>query len=139
MSVALAILFERLKTSKAILSGRLRLLVLLSVIISIGSYYYINRPGKFSINGDEYSVSKQLGLQIKNTSTNDAVIFTIGEAEIHPQIIFYAQRNIKEVSTREEALNFLIFRQIKQGFIYYSSNRNNPQFDKIEEISLDNE
>jgi hypothetical protein len=138
LSVAIAILFERLRKSNTIPVRRLQILVLLSILLSISSYYYINRPGKFSIKGDEYSVSKQLGLEIKNTSTNDAVIFAIGEAEIHPQIIFYAQRNIKEVSTKEEAFAYLISRQIKRGFIYYSSDRNNTQFDKIEEISLDN-
>ena len=125
--------------NKSMSVGKLKGLVLMSVIISVISYYYINKPGKFALNGDEYSSSKQLGLEIKNTSDNDAVIFTFGNIEIDPQLIYYAQRNIKEVTTKEEALDFLKSRQIKRGFIYYSSVRNNSQFDKIEEIRLDSE
>ena len=136
LSVTIALFFDKLKRIKAITFGRLRLLVLLAIVISLSSYYYINRPGKFSFKGDVYSISKQLGLEIRNTSTNEAVIFTLGNAEIDPQLIYYAQRNIKGITTKEEAFNFLRFRHIKHGFIYYSSNAKNPLFDKIEEISL---
>ncbi|HET7119452.1 MAG TPA: hypothetical protein VFI29_23350 [Hanamia sp.] len=139
LSVAIALFFDKLNRNKSIPVDKLKLLVLLSVIISVISYYYINRPGRISLRGDEYSLSKQLGLEIKNTSTNDAVIFTLGNAEIDPQLIFYAQRNIKEITTKEEAFDFLKTRKIKRGFIYYSSNAKSPKFDKIEEIGLENE
>ena len=138
LSVAIALLYDKLNRNKSIPAGKLKLLVLLSIIISVASYYYINRPGRISLRGDEYSVSKQLGLEIKNTSANDAVIFTLGNAEIDPQLIYYAQRNIKEITTKEEAFDFLKIRKIKCGFIYYSSNAKSTLFDKIEEINLEN-
>lgn len=139
LSVAIALFFDKLHRNKSIPVKRLQLLLLLSIIISVISYYYINKPGKFSLRGDEYSISEQLGLAIKNTSTNDAVIFTIGNAGIDPQLIYYAQRNIKEVTTKQEAFNFLKIRNIKRGFIYYSSNAKSSLFDKIEEINIEDE
>lgn len=139
LSVAIALLFEKLTRSKSVRVRSLQILVLLSLILSVISYYYINRPGRLSLNGDDYSISKQRGLEIKNTSTNDAVIFTFVSAGIDPQLIYYAQRNIKEISTKEQAFDFLKSRNIKRGFIYYTSNTKSPMFDKIEEISLGNE
>lgn len=136
LSVAIALLFDKLNRGKAIQTSTLWLLISLSIIISVASYYYINRPGKLSIKGDEYRISQQLGLEIKNTSTHDAVIFTIGNAEIDPQLMYYAQRNIKEITAKEEAFEFLRSRNIEHGFIYYSSNPRSSMFDKIEEIRL---
>ncbi|MEO6870554.1 MAG: hypothetical protein ABI168_12965 [Ginsengibacter sp.] len=139
LSVAIALLFDKLIRSKSLQVSGLQILFFVSIIISLISYYYINRPGEISLMGDEYSISKQRGLEIKNTSTNDAVIFTFVSAGIDPQLIYYAQRNIKEISTKEQAFDFLKSRNIKRGFIYYISNAKSPRFDKIEEISLDNE
>ena len=136
LSVAIALLYDKLNRTQAIPVSRLQLMILLSVVISVASYYYINRPGKFSLKGDEYSISKQLGLEIRNTAANDAVIFTIGNANINPQLMYYAERNIKEINTKEEAVNFLRIRNIKRGFIYYSSNAENPLFEEIEVINL---
>lgn len=117
---------------------RLRLLLFLSIVFSVVIYYYINRPGKFSLKGDEYSISKHLGLQIKNIASYDAVVFAIGTAEIDPQLMYYAERNIKKIKTKNEAVDFLKIRNIKHGFIYYSSNANRSSFDKIEQINLTN-
>jgi hypothetical protein len=138
LSVAIALAFEKLIKNKVFPIERLRLLLFLSIVLSVTIYYYINRPGKFSLKNDEYSISKQLGLQIKNTASYDAVIFTIGTAEIDPQLMYYAERNIKEIKNRKEAFDFLKIRNITHGFIYYSSNAKRSSFDKIEEINLTN-
>lgn len=139
LSVAIALAFERVRKNKLLSNTTLRLLLFLSIFSSVVIYYYINRPGKFSLKGDEYSVSKQLGLEIKNTASYDAVVFTIGTAEMDPQLMYYAERNIKEIKTKKEAFDFLKIRNIKHGFIYYSSNAKHSSFDKIEQITLKNE
>jgi hypothetical protein len=138
LSVAIALAFEKVRKNKVFPIERLRLLLFLSIVLSVATYYYINRPGKFSFKGDEYGISKQLGLKIKNTAPFDAVVFTIGAAEIDPQLMYYAERNIKEIKTKNEAFDFLKIRNIKHGIIYYSSNAKHSFFDKIEEINLTN-
>lgn len=138
LSVTLALLLDKLRNHHIISFVRLQLLILLSIVISVISYYYINKPGKFSFKGDEYDISKKLGLEIKTTSNHDAVVFSLGKVNIDPQLIYYAERNIKEIKTKEEAIAFLKTRNIKYGYIYYSSNSQNTGFDKIEEIDLSN-
>ncbi|HEY8658730.1 MAG TPA: hypothetical protein VIL78_06820 [Hanamia sp.] len=138
LSVTIALFMDKLRKNKIISFGRLQLLILLSIIISVISYYYINKPGKFSFKGDEYDISKQLGLEIKTTSSHDAIVFALGKVYIDPQLMYYAERNIKEIKTKEEAIEFLKIRNIKHGYIYYSSNPKNTIFDKIEKINLTN-
>lgn len=138
LSVTLALLFGKLRELQLMNPKKLWWSVGFCTIVSIGSYYYINRPGPYSLKGDSYNLSQNLGKEIKNTSTFDAVVFAIGNAVIDPQLMYYAKRNIKEVNNKEEAIQFLRSRNLSRGIIYYSSNPRKSTFDKIEKVNLEN-
>lgn len=136
LSVALALLFQHVSGRHLISRAMRNTLIASYLLVSIGIYYFINRPGKLSMKGDDYSLSKQLGLEIKNTANDSAVVFSDGNALIDPQLMYYARRNIKEVASRQEALDFLRTCHLKEGIIYYSSNPEKTSFDRIETIYL---
>ncbi len=75
-------------------------------MLCIAQYYYINRPGEYSLRGDRYADFWDIGKSIANQSSNDEVIFAIG-LKPSPEVIFYAGRNIKQVRDEKEAKDFL--------------------------------
>lgn len=61
-------------------------------ISSIATYYYINRPGQFAQNGDQYSYLQTLGKDISQTVTNDEIL-VIKDLVMMPQLMYYTKRN----------------------------------------------
>jgi hypothetical protein len=72
---------------------KIRLVVVSCLLFSsIATYYYINRPGKFAQNGDQYSYLQTLGKDISQTVANDEIL-VIKDLVMMPQLIYYTKRN----------------------------------------------
>ncbi|MBS1658851.1 MAG: hypothetical protein JST18_12255 [Bacteroidetes bacterium] len=85
-------------------------------IAGIAIYYYINRPGEVSFSGDRYDAEQKIGLFIREHAKQDEVVFLQG-ADVSPQIVYYAHRNIKEVRSEADAKNFLLLHPADRGII----------------------
>jgi hypothetical protein len=90
-------------------------------------YFFINRPGENSLNGDRYATEMNIGKFINEHTDTNEVVFA-KDFEVSPQIVFYAHRNIKEVNSEKQAVNFLNSHPIKQGVIF--------QMDSSRELSM---
>ena len=118
LAVLIAILFDKLKTAKTLTYSQLTLGIGFVVLSSISLYYYINRPGEYSLSGDRYDHSQVLGKEIHENALDDHVIFIQGELSVDPQLIYYAKRNIQKVSSKEDAQEFLKEHPCKKGQIF---------------------
>jgi hypothetical protein len=134
LSVLVAILYDKLKYANTLTIFKLRLGIGIVLVFSLASYYYVNRPGSYSLYGDYYASSMDLAAQISKTSEAEEVIFVIGERSIDPQIIYYAHRNILKVKDEEEALSFLEKHQLNSGIIYYYAGNSSAEFSEIQRI-----
>ena len=76
------------------------------MLASVCQYYYINRPGERSQNGDRYAEMRDIGKAIAVQSSKEEVVFLKG-MKPSPEIVFYAGRNIKQVENEIEAVGFL--------------------------------
>jgi len=102
----------------------------LTVIIAcVIQYYYINRPGKYSLNGDRYADFQDIGKSIARQSSNEEVIFLKGRKP-SPEIILYAGRNILRIHDETEAVNFLQERGLKRGLIFHVTDGNRAVVEK---------
>ena len=91
--------------------------ILLALCVS--QYYYINRPGDFSQNGDLYSNYKDIGDFMRKNSTEKDVLFTINLNEKPaPQIIYYAKRNFYQKNSMKEVREIINNRSIKSAKIF---------------------
>jgi hypothetical protein len=98
------------------------------VSFSIFQYYIINRPGKISQRGENYSVFKNIGTFIHNNAQKDEVIFIQNLPDLpNPQVVFYSKRNFYSVNSKSEMKEIIISNQIKKVF-----------FVKIKDYSISN-
>jgi len=93
-------------------------------ILCLCQYYYINRPGEFSIKGDRYADFQDIGKSVAAQSSRDETIFLIG-LKPSPEIIFYAGRNIKQVKDKMEAMDFLKKNDKAKGVVFDAINGTN--------------
>ena len=79
----------------------------------------MNRP---AVEGSEkfgiYNEAKAIGEKIKAESKPTEVIFS-DVKEMSPQIVFYAQRNIRYASSPADAVQFLNARKSLQGRMFF--------------------
>lgn len=87
--------------------------------LSIGQYYYINRPGEVSWKGDRYDEEMLIGRAIAANSAADEVAF-VKDIELTPQILYYAQRNVMPVNHRAEAYNFVRAHPLGKGVLIWN-------------------
>ncbi|MFI5135159.1 MAG: hypothetical protein ACHQD9_04860, partial [Chitinophagales bacterium] len=92
------------------------LLALGICVAGIIMYFFINRPGDFSVENDRYDDEMKIGHSIATHATNDEVVFSHG-IEVTPQIIFYAHRNIMKITSDSEAIHFLNDHALQKGII----------------------
>lgn len=69
-------------------------------IITMAQYFYINRPGKTSQNGDQYALYKNLGERLKTEVQPDEMIFMNSQS---PILNYYAKRFTFKAHNLEEA------------------------------------
>ena len=110
-----------------------QLKMILTVIICITGlilYFYVNRPGNYSLNGDLYATEMDIGKFINEHIDPNEVVFA-EKFEISPQIVFYAHRNIKEVGSADEAMKFLSNHPIKQGVLFQVDSSGAIKFERL--------
>lgn len=107
-----------------LLSNRLvNSIVIASVVVSVGLYYMINLPGERSWKGDLYAEQQTIGLTISQNSAKDEVVYLV-KYPVHPQVVYYSQRNIIGTSSFEKARK--LFRDsddTKAVFFIYHGNQ----------------
>ena len=118
LSVLVAILYDKLRQSEALSKFQANLGIAVVMVLSIGIYFYINLPGSTSVKRYEYAHDQKLGLEVKNTIAIDEVAFWQGAVSLTPQVVIYAERNIKEITSPEDAIEFLNEHNLKKGRIY---------------------
>lgn len=90
---------------------------------SIMMYYFINRPGKISQSGEPYASFQVKGKFIADHAENNEVIFLQKIAD-DPQLVFYAQRNLRTIETEDEAVDFLKKHHQQNGIIFCCADGN---------------
>jgi hypothetical protein len=110
-SVLLGILYDKVKKSGAVPIRAMQAGLVVTVLIFIGQYYLMNYK-------QNIHQARVLGHYITQNSTKEDVIF-LSEEAIEPQLVFYAQRNIRYAKTPAEASAFLKERGLRQGIIFY--------------------
>lgn len=117
-------LVEGLLTGQAGFGFRLRndggsraLLVTVFICLAgIAIYYYINRPGPISFSGNRYDAEQRIGEFISAHAKSDEVVFLKG-ADVSPQMVYHAHRNVREVSSEEDAQYFLSRHPASRGIL----------------------
>lgn len=117
LSVLIGILYDKLKKGKTLSNLQLNSGIAFVVIFSVASYYYINRPGEYSMNGDYYAESKELGEDLAKVVQDHQVVFVEAAISIDPQMIYYAKRNILKVQSALEAKEFLVTHSLQEGIL----------------------
>lgn len=117
ISVSTVLILDVWIAQQIIKPGTATIAVVVGILVSVGSYYYINRPGSVSLNGERYAVQKELGERIGKEANTNEVVFIQGLLP-EPQVIIYAKRNIKVVENREEAIHFLNTHGREKGVLF---------------------
>lgn len=79
---------------------------LIFFIVSISQYYYINRIGQISLNGDRYDYTEMTGKIIQKNAYESEVVF-VDDSKMRPQISYYAKRTILNANSLEQAKEVL--------------------------------
>jgi len=131
ISFLIAILFSKLKgIAKHNSLVSLILIFILASSLSFSIFVYriycsgSKNPGRYY----------EIGEAIKNNISREEVVFTISDIWIIPQVIYYSGRNIQIVSNSVEAKDFLRYRVINSGKIFYINS--DYRVFKIEKVFL---
>lgn len=100
------------------------------LLLNIGQFYFINRPGEISQNGDRYDIPMKEGLFIQQHTAPNEVAFAMNYKPL-PETIWYARINIKTISSEEEAQTFLASRNLQQGIVFYKDEKERLTFFRI--------
>ncbi len=86
------------------------------------TYYYINKPGIKSRNGDLYNEFKNIGTFIKQNVKSKEVIFTNLAENNLQAVMYYAKRNIRNFTSFDELKNHIFMHKIKNA-IYITNDK----------------
>lgn len=116
-SVLIGILYDKVKKTGAVPVKHLQLSIIVSVVVMIATFYAMNyRPAEANLYRDSAENIIMPALQ------EGEVAFMLNH-QPDPQLVFYAQRNIKAVNSEKEAVQFLQKRGFKKGVLFsWSSN-----------------
>jgi hypothetical protein len=132
-SVVLGMLYDKVKKSGAISLTRMRWGLVAALVLLVVQYQLMNMPDVFKLTRYE---QQDYGMDVQRLTNKNEVIFS--SAKIEPQGIFYAQRNIRYASDREEALKFLKQTNQKNGVIVSFYNRKEiGKAEIVDRISID--
>lgn len=92
-------------------------------------YFYVNRPGQYSIKGDAYSSFQLMANEISRESVDDEVVFISGQFP-EPQLIYYAERNLCFVAETEDILQQMKNYQTTRG-VLFQINKESQQIDRV--------
>lgn len=119
-SVLSGIFYDKIKKSGAISNQRLNFVFGISLLLLMLHFTVSNMPGSSNFRGERYDKDKLKGEYIALQSKADEVVFMLEKPE--PQLLFYAQRNIKVVKDSIQAVHFLQQRKMVSGRIFYLKN-----------------
>ncbi len=134
-SVLSGIIYDKIKKSGNVSPQKLNTIYLFLIGLMLVQYTAFNLPGDKSIKGFSYDTYQKAGAFIATNSSTDEVLFMYDEPT--PEIVLYAHRNIKHISTEAEAFSFLKFRNLKKGVIFEGKIENNFQSFKTKKIILE--
>jgi hypothetical protein len=97
------------------------------MLLNIVLYYCINLPGKNSIKGVQYDREQKISLQLKNMVQANEHIFCYGGTYNTAAIIYYAQRNIKFLSSKSDFEQYIATSKSKAMVLIDISNFNSIQ------------
>jgi hypothetical protein len=115
-SVLCGIFYDKIKKSGAVSHQRLNLIFGLSLLLLMIHFTVSNMPGSKNFRGERYDVDMLKGEYIAQQAKADEVVFMLEKPE--PQLLFYAQRNIKVVKDTDQAMVFLQQRKMANGRIF---------------------
>ncbi len=115
-SVLLGILYDKVKKSGAMPITKMRVGVTLLILVLIAQYYVINYR-------EDVHFAKTVGTEYipKNSTANDVIFWTTNTVD--PQLVFYAQRNIRYAADEKEARAFLQQRHLTSGVLFNVTDR----------------
>lgn len=127
-SVLLGILYDKVKKTGAISIRKMQIGLTIIVVALVAQYYVMNFR-----TGQDIQFAKTAGQDIiaKNSTKNDVIFWP--NNEIEPQMVFYAQRNIRYAKTAADAQTFLKERNLQQGIMFYIT----PGQFSTEKITID--
>jgi hypothetical protein len=115
-SVLLGILYDKVKKSGVISMRRIQAGLVVVVLLMVAEFYAMNPPG-FLQNSTLPASQKGFGERIRKEVGKEEVCFLLND-QAEPQLVYYAQRNIRRVESKEEAIRFLQGRGIPSGIIF---------------------
>ena len=105
----------------------------LFLLLNVGQFYFVNRPGAISQSGERYEIAMNEGLFIKQHTTADEIVFALNYKP-SPEAIWYAHVNIKSVSSEAEAQAFLAARVHSKGIVFFRNENGKLDFFRIENL-----
>jgi hypothetical protein len=107
-SVLIGILYDKIKKSGVIPLRKMQVGLVITIFLMAGQYELMN----YKYDAEPYLN----GTDIRRNTGKDEILFSYN-ANMQPQLIFYAGRNIKSISSKEEAVTFLKSRGFTKGEI----------------------
>ena len=112
----------------------IKIIFSIALVANIILFYLINSPGKISLTGDNYDVFLQEGKFIHENASNDEVVFLNGILD-EPQLVWYAQRNLRTIRSTDEAYNFLKQHNLPKGIIFTFDRKQNIRVEQHIELT----
>lgn len=104
--------------------------LLAMILLCIAQYYYINRPGEISQNGDRYDYMQTLGENIRSNAAANEVIFLKGYKP-DPQVMYYARRNMLRAADPLEVRTILEKRGTERGVLFTIENYEIKRIERV--------
>jgi hypothetical protein len=101
------------------------------LLLNVGQFYFVNRPGAISQSGERYDIAMNEGLFIKQHTEADEIVFALNY-KLSPEAIWYAHVNIKSVSSEAAAQTFLEARNHSKGIMFFKNEKGELDFFRIE-------
>ena len=89
--------------------------IFLLVISCLAQYYYVNRIGQYSQNGDRYDKYQTIATAIRAQTTTDETIYIADRTYYTAELEFYLQRNLNTAHNLAEAQERLTTRSQTKG------------------------
>jgi hypothetical protein len=120
-SVLLGVFYDKMKRAGNLPVKTLNAIVIVGAILLMVQYTVTNMPGEKSVRGLEYATAQETGVKIATEAKPDEVVFVIGK-EANPQVIYYAERNMRYAKSKEDAIAFLKHYGQTKGVLFNMSN-----------------
>lgn len=115
ISIVVGILYYRLQSFYK--ERFLNSVVILMVVLSVSTYYWVNKPSVLRESADLQLYGEQAGDLIRNTISNEEIAFI--DTSVRGHLIYYAGRNIVESCAKADCIKeFLLTTSFRKAKIY---------------------